>query len=247
MRQLCHSGALLILTAMWAASAPAQNVTNYPSVADPLLLLLREPAVLDDLQLDAQQRITLEQANEALDGPLLSSRNKPLPSQSEQLEQWLAETRRYLPSILTPRQVERIEQIRIRIRGYRALLDQSVAEHLQLTNLQRERVKGIFETLHQELTGLQERAAGGEPQEPLTQQAKEIQNTAQKRVIAVLTNHQRRQFAAMVGRSFDVSKLAQVRFKAPEFAVTDAWLNSPPLQMEDLRGKVVALHFWAYG
>lgn len=34
---------------------------------------------------------------------------------------------------------------------------------------------------------------------------------------------------------------------APEFSKTTEWLQSKPLKIEDLRGKVVALHFWTFG
>ncbi len=35
-------------------------------------------------------------------------------------------------------------------------------------------------------------------------------------------------------------------YAAPEFAGIDAWLNSKPLTMKDLRGKVVLVDFWTY-
>ncbi|MGN6082036.1 thioredoxin family protein [Trinickia sp.] len=34
---------------------------------------------------------------------------------------------------------------------------------------------------------------------------------------------------------------------APEFTGIDHWLNSPPLTMQSLRGKVVLVDFWTYG
>ncbi len=34
--------------------------------------------------------------------------------------------------------------------------------------------------------------------------------------------------------------------KAPEFTGIDHWLNSPPLSMRELRGKVVLVDFWTY-
>ena len=35
-------------------------------------------------------------------------------------------------------------------------------------------------------------------------------------------------------------------YAAPEFAGIDAWLNSPPLTMQGLKGKVVLIDFWTY-
>jgi hypothetical protein len=37
---------------------------------------------------------------------------------------------------------------------------------------------------------------------------------------------------------------------APEFELgdkADEWINSKPLQLKDLRGKVVVVHFWTFG
>jgi hypothetical protein len=34
---------------------------------------------------------------------------------------------------------------------------------------------------------------------------------------------------------------------APEFQKADEWINSKPLQLKDLRGQVVVVHFWTFG
>lgn len=34
--------------------------------------------------------------------------------------------------------------------------------------------------------------------------------------------------------------------QAPEFT-NDTWINSEPLRLKDLRGKVVLIEFWTYG
>ena len=41
--------------------------------------------------------------------------------------------------------------------------------------------------------------------------------------------------------------MATAASKAPEFVGINQWLNSPPLSMEALRGKVVLVDFWTYG
>ena len=43
------------------------------------------------------------------------------------------------------------------------------------------------------------------------------------------------------------SQLGYVKFKAPELEGKDGWINSDPLTMSQLQGKVVALHFWTFG
>jgi hypothetical protein len=37
------------------------------------------------------------------------------------------------------------------------------------------------------------------------------------------------------------------KHKAPEFEDIDAWVNSPPLTVAQLKGKVVVVHFMAFG
>jgi hypothetical protein len=38
-----------------------------------------------------------------------------------------------------------------------------------------------------------------------------------------------------------------LKIAAPELKGIDAWINSKPLTLKELRGKVVVLHFWTFG
>ena len=38
-----------------------------------------------------------------------------------------------------------------------------------------------------------------------------------------------------------------MKIAAPELEGIDAWINSEPLALKDLRGQVVVLHFWTFG
>jgi hypothetical protein len=38
-----------------------------------------------------------------------------------------------------------------------------------------------------------------------------------------------------------------MKVPAPELQAIEPWINSKPLRLQDLRGQVVVLHFWAFG
>jgi hypothetical protein len=40
---------------------------------------------------------------------------------------------------------------------------------------------------------------------------------------------------------------ASMRVAAPELNGVTEWINTKPLQLAQLRGKVVVLHFWTFG
>jgi hypothetical protein len=40
---------------------------------------------------------------------------------------------------------------------------------------------------------------------------------------------------------------AAMKIRAPELKGIDEWINSKPRSWKDLKGKVVVVHFWAFG
>ena len=63
----------------------------------------------------------------------------------------------------------------------------------------------------------------------------------------VLTDEQRSMVTAITGKSFDFSQVKRTYPLAPELDDSGAtWIQGGPLKLEQLRGKVVAVHFYAY-
>jgi peroxiredoxin len=69
----------------------------------------------------------------------------------------------------------------------------------------------------------------------------------ERNALALLTERQRRRLVELGGPPFDVSALPAVACPAPELEGVTEWINSPPLTLAALRGKVVVVHFYTFG
>lgn len=115
--------------------------------ADRQTFLLREPAVLNDLEATAEQRVRLATMTEPQD----DSRHEPfrgpreIPT-DEQRQRTLAIAREHeaaLATILSAEQRHRLGQIALQCQGPRALREPDVARTLRLTAEQKDRLRGI--------------------------------------------------------------------------------------------------------
>ena len=140
-----------------------------------------------------------------------------------------------------------MKQILLRVRGIECVQDEKVAEGLQLSSKQRDAVQKIIKDARSGFAALREQTQAGKPREPLEKEFAKQRSDEQKQILAELTPKQREQLTALLGRSFDVKKLGKVAFKAPELIAGGEWLNSQPLRLDELKGRVVAMHFWTFG
>ena len=67
----------VLLSLILSSACFAQNVTGYGGMSEPLLFLLREPAIHAELKLTQIQRGRLTNFNHTFDGSLLASRISP--------------------------------------------------------------------------------------------------------------------------------------------------------------------------
>lgn len=231
------------------SEARAQNVSGYEKFPDPYLLLIREPAVQDDLKLSAEQQRSLQQINDEFDGPFLSMRNKSGEVAGKTFKEILEKTTTRLSTVLTREQQARITQIKLQVKGIAAALLPDVQEDLGLTTDQADEIQGIIKEAQAEIAELTKQFQSGEATS--TSVSRKIQAARQaeyRDVVATFSATQKRRFSQLLGRRFDASKLGHVKFKAPEFIESGGWINtSQPLRLPQFQGKVVAVHFFAFG
>jgi hypothetical protein len=216
------------------------------SLDRPYLLLIRDPVVHDDLKLSAQQRAAVKSLNGELDGELWSMRNKSAEHIAETMQRATATARARLSSVLSREQQQRLAQIELWTLGTRAFLRDELPQKLGLSADQRQKVRAAVTKTQEAINDLSKQLPTGGSREALEKEALTLRTDEQRQILAALSREQQQQWIALLGERIDVSKLGRVKFKAPELHGRESWVNSPPLTLRQLKGKVVALHFYAF-
>jgi thiol-disulfide isomerase/thioredoxin len=228
-----------------ATSAAADDLTP----TDPYWSLVHDQAVLDDLKLTPQQFADWRSTLDPLDLACFKLQNKSAAEAKPALSKLLAETKSQLAKVLTTQQNQRLDQIAIRSQGPAALLRDDLAARLKLTEKQRTEIKVAISHARDAREKLQHdlRSAKLETADAEKQYAK-TNETERDAVNAVLTNEQKQKLAQLFARDFDTAKLGRTAYKSPDL-IGDGktWLNSPPLEVSSLRGRVLLIHFFAFG
>jgi thiol-disulfide isomerase/thioredoxin len=216
--------------------------------ADPAWSLIHEPAVERDLKLSPAKSRELRRLLDELDTRFFPLRNRPAEQSAKGVTETLAELSKRLQSLLSESQLRRLAEIQTRQQGTAALLRPGLGSLLGYTPRQKEELEQVIAETLAKTKELEKRATSGEPREPLEKQYAALKQDELKQVSRTLSPAQKSIWQKSLGRDFDLTKLGHARFKAPKLVDSGAWLNAEkPLTSEALAGKVVVLHFYAFG
>ncbi|MCU0913992.1 MAG: redoxin domain-containing protein [Planctomycetes bacterium] len=199
-------------------------------IPHPMTVLLHAATVYDELGLDGARRAALATAVNEVDLPLWRLRDLPPAERNRSASSLLDTLHAQLAVALTPRQGERFDQLVLQVSGLPALLEPRLAAALALAPDQRQRIQAA-------LARMVRPAAS----------ADRLRAETERTVMSILSEGQRRTWAGLLGPRFDFTAVRAVACRAPELEGVTAWLNSPPLRLEHLRGKVVVVHFYTWG
>jgi len=216
------------------------------SLPEPYLMLIRDPVVHGELKLDDEQTKAVNALTDELDPRMWRTRNQPPQKAEEEIRKLTAVAEERMAEILSFAQGKRLEQIRYRVAGMEALLGEKVSEKLKLAADQESQIEKLIQKTEKAADALRRKARDSNDREKLLFQAAMIAFEQERQIATILSREQRIRLRAMIGSTLRIWRLGCVKFRPPELR-EDAWVNSEPLTFADVRGKVVAVHFWTYG
>lgn len=227
---------VLCITLQVYADEPA------PPLTDPTIILVRDGTVRDALELTPEQRQSLDELLRKHNRMLLAIRDVSPSGADETAQPALKEIRTTLAELFTKDQKVRLQGITLQAQSYDALLRKDMIAALKLTDQQQTRLAEIGDEFHHKVQELQQ--AGGESQ---SNNLAALQAQRHEKIVDLLDPHQETSLGKLLGEPFDFTKVVKSPAWAPEFEGIEEWIQSEQLTMSSLRGKVVVVHFFAFG
>jgi len=216
------------------AELPAAR--EIPDPAYVTLALVRDDAVQDELELTSEQLANVKKAVSKVDEPLWVLRDTPLDRCGEQVDTLQEQLRGDVQKAISTDQWNRLEQIILQARGFKALRSPEIRDALAISESQLAKIQKLLDN----------------PPAPSSNDAAKTTKKPSKpvdprRVYEILSEEQRSKLLAMFGRPFNLSQVRQIGCVAPEFRKVDDWINGDEVTRDSFRGKVTVIHFWTFG
>ncbi|TWU35173.1 redoxin domain-containing protein [Novipirellula artificiosorum] len=241
---------LLALSLAFAGSVSVSAVADAPKPNLPpvLLQMIRDDAIHQELRLTDPQIALVRKVLVEVDGPWFRARITPAEQQQAAIDALTDQLAAELKTILTPAQRSRLNQLQRQALGARMVLDQDVQRQLKVTAMQMAKLSDLFAKSDNRSRELQQSLSEGErTAKEVQEELSDLKESEVKTVVESLTVEQRNALAPLTGEPFDFTSLKRSYPLAPELNADGVtWVQGGPLRLSDLRGKVVALHFYAF-
>jgi thiol-disulfide isomerase/thioredoxin len=201
--------------------------------------LLHTDQVLDELQLSPADREQLTRLLDESDPAFWRAMRSRPADQAEQLGMLEQQISTRLSQLLSPTKRERFEQLVRRAQGSSYLASDEAAGTLSLSASQRTAIRSALEKAQYD------RKALGATATP--DQLRSLETDLARQLKQALKPEQQQQLVSLLGPAFDLGGITERGPQAPEVAQITQWYHTQPVTLDEHRGKVIALHFFAAG
>jgi hypothetical protein len=213
----CVGVVTLAVVALWgqsfqraAAQVPEENRKQLVEALGPPFIVFREK-VLDELKVSDEQReklmqLAMEQIMEM--GPFLDALTETGQEREKKLDEHRKTAREklatHLKDVLQPGQLTRLRQVTLQQEDGFALGQKDVRKELKITQAQVMKFMAIVHELHKKVEPLvKEAQSGGNPEE-IRPKIEQLRKDHAKKLEAVLTDAQRKQWKELLGPPFEM-------------------------------------------
>jgi len=146
----------------------------------------------------------------------------------------------------TEEQRQRLQQLEYFSQANRILLRSDVAKQLGIQSSQQQKLALLARATDESKLALANTQFGDPQLKSLQERAEKAVKAERDAIMKIVRPEQKQKLQYLLGDPFDTTRLKRIYAFAPEFAEVDHWINSSPLTMRELRGKVVLVHFYAF-
>lgn len=224
-------------------------VSSAAAETSPVLLqLIRNDIVQTEIKVSAAQKQKLMDVLVEIDPLWFRARNLSGDAHTDRLQELTNQTRRELERFLKPFQVKRLTELERQAIGTRMLQIPDVVRAMKFTSKQQDVFDDLFSNAESAAAAVHAKLEAGEISNAAADRM--LGGLKHKERIAVngqLSQQQKNSIKRLIGKPFDLNSIRHRYPLGPDFQVEGAtWLQGGPLTMESLRGKVVAVHFYAF-
>jgi peroxiredoxin len=212
-----------------------------------LLGLLHAPEVQRELGFTTpERRRQLEEVLGKVDGDWWRARNLPFHERRRAILQCERTVRDWLFLHVDRATLERLEQLELRAQGERALLRRDLADDLRINKTTTQKMIAVAATTDAAIARLEQATREGQENSTLKQEVEEARRREPRALLDLLSRSQQVDYHRRLGPEFDTARLSRIFPLAPELVDSPHWINTAPLTLRNLRGRVVILHFYAF-
>lgn len=246
-KTICSLLSLALITATQGSVAAQETNSTYGNLVPQFLLgLVHAPEVHKDLKLSTKQIEDLESLLRKVDEEWFPARNLPADNQRAVTLKLESQVWQWFDKNATQEQRQRLWQLECYAQGSRALLRNDVAERIGLQSVQQKKLAVLAKATDESRLAVARITFGDPELKGLQEKAEKAIKAERAGLMKIVPPEQMQKLKSVLGDSFDPTKLKRIHAIAPEFVSVDNWLNSTPLTMRELRGKVVLVHFYAF-